>query len=165
MVRGDFDILPLSDRERISASAGIIRKSFKTVASDLGLTRQNSPTHPSFITNVQLFGLYKRGLMFFGGFLSAKQIGFVAVERVDPLLYYMEKLAVLPPERHHGYGRNLVEFVIEYVRTRGGKKLSIGVIDGQAVLKEWYKNIGFKAVSTRKFAHLPFTVCYMEFDL
>jgi len=165
MVRGDFDILPVFGKERISVSAGIVRKSFNTVALDLGLTRQNCPTHPSFITNVQLFELYERGLMFFGGFLSAQQIGFVAVEKADPSLYYMEKLAVIPAERHHRYGRKLVEFVIEYVRAHGGKKISIGTIDEQTVLKEWYKNIGFKEVSTRKFAHLPFTVCYMEIDL
>lgn len=165
MVRGDFDILPISDKERISASAGIVRKSFKTVALDLRLTRQNCPTHPSFITNVLLFALYEKGLMFFGGFLNAKQIGFVAVERADPLLYYLEKIAVLPADRHHGYGRKLVEFVIKYDRAYGGKKISIGTVDEQTVLKDWYKNIGFKEVSTRKFAHLPFTVCYMEINL
>lgn len=165
MVRGVFDILPISDKEIISASAGIVRKSFKTVALDFGLTRQNCPTHPSFITNVQLFALYKKGLVFIGGFLNAEQVGFVAVEKADPLLYYMEKLAVIPTERHHRYGCKLVEFVIEYVQAHDGKKISIGVIDEQTVLKEWYKNIGFKEASNRKFAHLPFTVCYMEIDL
>jgi ribosomal protein S18 acetylase RimI-like enzyme len=153
MVRGDFDILPVSDKERISASAGIVRKSFKTVALDLRLTRQNCPTHPSFITNVQLFALYEKGLMFFGGFLNAEQIGFVAVEKADPLLYYMEKLAVLPAKRHHSYGRKLVEFVCEYVRAHGGKKISIGTVDEQTVLKKWYKNIGFKEVSTKLYGN------------
>ncbi len=165
MDRSNFDILPLSSREAIPVSAGIIRKSFKTVALDLGLTRQNCPTHPSFTTNRQLVALFGKGLLFFGGFLDACQIGFVAVEKADASLYYMEKLAVLPTERHHGCGRKLVEFAIEHVRASGGKKISIGVIDEQTVLKEWYKNIGFKEVSTRKFAHLPFTVCYMEIDL
>ncbi len=139
MVRSDFGILPLSNKEAISDSAGIIRKSFKTVAFDLGLTRQNCPTHPSFITGRQLFALYEKGLMFFGGFIDVTQIGFVAVEKADISLYYMEKLAVIPEARHHRYGRKLVEFVIEYVQTHGGKKISIGTIHEQTNLKEWYK--------------------------
>lgn len=165
MVSGNFDILQIFNKEAIATSAQVVRKSFKTVATDMGLTRKNCPTHPSFITDNQLIALHEKGLTFFGGFLDKQQIGFVAVEKADKSLYYMEKLAVLPLERHRGYGRNLVEFVNEYVRAQGGNKISIGVIDEQIILKVWYKKIGFKEVSTKKFEHLPFTVCYMEMDI
>jgi ribosomal protein S18 acetylase RimI-like enzyme len=162
---GNFSILPVSGLNSIAISAEIVRKSFKTVAVELGLTRKNCPTHPSFITNRQLKALRERGLLFFGGYLDNTQVGFVAVEKADPKLYYMEKLAVLPANRHHGFGRNLVEFVFGYVNSQDGEKISIGVIDEQTVLKDWYNKLGFKEVSTRRFPHLPFTVCYMETEL
>ena len=32
------------------------------------------------------------------------------------------------------------------------------------VLKDWYGKLGFVEISTMKFPHLPFTVCFMEGD-
>ena len=63
------------------------------------------------------------------------------------------------------YGQELVEFTIDQVSKHGGKKISIGTIDEQTILKNWYKKLGFKEISTRKFEHLPFTVCYMEIEV
>lgn len=74
----------------------------------------------------------------------------------------MEKLAVLPEYRHKNYGAELVRFVFDYIRNRGGQKLSIGIIDEHTVLKYWYKELGFKEIGTQVFNHLPFTVCFME---
>ena len=48
---------------------------------------------------------------------------------------------------------------------KGAKKLSIGIIYEQKVLKDWYKDIGFRETGIRKFEHLPFTVGFMEIDL
>lgn len=148
----------------LDSSVRVIRDSFRTVAEDLGLTTDNCPTHPSFITIEQLETLKAKGLSLFGLFLETSQIGFVAVERANATLYYMEKLAVLPQYRHSGHGRRLVAFVIDHVRHAGGQKLSIGTIDEQRVLKDWYMMLGFAEASTSAFPHLPFTVCFMERD-
>ncbi|MDO9333828.1 MAG: GNAT family N-acetyltransferase [Dehalococcoidales bacterium] len=109
--------------------------------------------------------LKKKGVNFFRGFLGETQVGFVVLEKADEALYYMEKLAVLPGYRHQGYGRKLVEFAVDYVRSHNGKKISIGTIDEHTILKNWYKKLGFREISTRKFNHLPFTVGYMEIDI
>ena len=42
------------------------------------------------------------------------------------------------------------------------KKLSIGLMDEHTVLKNWYKELGFKGIGAQVFHHLPFTVCFME---
>jgi diamine N-acetyltransferase len=160
-----FQISQIYDSLGIKNSARVIRNSFKTVAREFNLTRANCPTHPSFVTVKKLNELKKKGLIFFGGFSGEVQIGFVALEKADAILYYMEKLAVLPNHRHHGYGRGLVEFAIEHVKKQNAAKISIGTIDEQTVLKEWYKKLGFKEVSTKKFLRLPFTVCYMEIKI
>lgn len=143
----------------------IIRCAFGTVAVELKLTRENCPTHPSFITISQLSELRIKGLKFFGLFAGDRQVGFVAVEKASDTIYYMEKLAVLPEYRHKGYGRELVRFVIDYVRNHGGKKLSIGIIDKQTVLKNWYKEMGFKEIAAKEFEHLPFTVCFLDMEI
>ena len=158
-------IREIEDDDALSNSAKVIRDSFRTVAIEFNLTRENCPTHPSFVTVEQLNGLKEKGLRFFGFFLDDRQVGFVAVEKADDNLYYMEKLAILPEYRHNGYGARLVKFVLDYIRNSSGRKLSIGIIDGHTVLKHWYKGMGFEEISTRDFDHLPFTVCFMEMDL
>lgn len=90
------------------------------------------------------------------------QVGFVAVERVNENLYYMEKLAVFPAYRYKGYGGELVKFVCNHVRHNKGKELSIGIINEHEVLKTWYKVNGFIETAVKKFEHQPFTVYLME---
>lgn len=165
MIPRAFRINEISGNVSISDSACVIRNSFRTVAKEFNLTRANCPTHPSFVTIRQLTELKKKGLNFFGGFLGETQVGFVALEKADEALYYMEKLAVIPDDRHQGYGQKLVEFAVDYVRSHNGKKISIGIIDEHTILKDWYKTLGFIEVSTRKFNHLPFTVSYMEIEV
>jgi diamine N-acetyltransferase len=145
--------------------AGFIRDSFRTVAMQFGLTQQNCPTHPSFITVDQLIDLRKRGLTFFGLFADGIQVGFVAIEKAGGGLFYLEKLAVLPPCRHSGLGRMLMKMSLDYIQKNGGQKVSIGMIDENAILKNWYREIGFKETSIKKFAHLPFVVCFMEMKI
>lgn len=151
--------------ESLDASVEVILKSFRTVAEEMSLTTENALTHPSFITSEQLEELQQKGLEFYGYYLDDDQVGFVALEKADDSVYYLEKLAVLPEYRHNGYGGELVRFVLDTAAARGAKKLSIGIIHEQTVLREWYIDIGFSETGTRKFEHLPFTVGFMEIDL
>lgn len=154
----------IGNDQALMESVRVIRNSFRTVALEFGLTIENCPTHPSFVTIQQLQELKEKGLKLFGLFLGDVQIGFVAIEQANSTLYYMEKLAVLPEYRYYGYGVQLVNFVLDFVRNRGGQKLSIGIINEHKILKDWYKKLGFMEISTTKFLHLPFTVCFMERD-
>jgi diamine N-acetyltransferase len=165
MKASEITINRIASLEGIETSVNVIRDSFKTVAEHFGLTPQNCPAHPSFITLDQLTGLYRRGLIFFGLFLDEKQAGFVAIEKAENGLFYLEKLAVLPGCRHMGFGRLLVTHALEYMRANIGRQVSIGIIDNHTVLKNWYLGLGFKETTTKQFAHLPFTVCFMEMDI
>jgi ribosomal protein S18 acetylase RimI-like enzyme len=93
------------------------------------------------------------------------QVGFVAIEKADDKVYYLDKLAVLPEYRHKGYGGKLVEFVSNFVKKHNGQKVSLGMINESTVLKKWYQKLGFKETGTQSFEHLPFTVCFMEKSL
>jgi diamine N-acetyltransferase len=51
------------------------------------------------------------------------------------------------------------------MRDNMGRQVSIGIIDDHTVLKNWYLGLEFKETNTKQFAHLPFTVCFMEMDI
>ena len=160
--RSDTVIRDLAAPEDLENSVSVIRGSFAEVAAEFGLTRENCPTHPSFMTHDGLIQMKERGLQLIGLFEGSEQVGFVALEIADPDLYYLERLAVSPGHRRHGHGTALVNHVIRRVRDLGGKRLSIGIIAESSSLKEWYKDLGFSEVETREFERLPFDVCFME---
>ncbi|HOJ78589.1 MAG TPA: GNAT family N-acetyltransferase [Bacillota bacterium] len=146
----------------LEESLEVIRNSFLTVAEELNLTKENCPTNPAFVEFSDLKVLRDKGVWFYGLFVDEVQIGFVAVEKANEEVYYLEKLAVLPQYRHRGYGRRLMDFVSEQVKSWNGRKLSIGIINENERLKRWYQQYGFVEQSQKRFPHLPFTVCFME---
>ena len=117
------------------------------------------------MTAEELRGLIDRGIKFFGLFLDGRQIGSVAVESADDGVFFLQKLAVLPEFRIDGYGRELVNFVIDYVKNNGCKKVALGIWDRQTELKDWYCRLGFTINSTREFEHLPLTVWLMDMEI
>jgi len=155
------EIKEIKNRHHLENSVKVIRDSFKTVALEFGLNKKNCPTHPSLITLDKLLELKNKAALF-GLFLDSGQVGFVAMEKADGGVYYLDKLSVLPEYRHRGYGAKLMESMVSYVRKRGGQKISLGMIDESTVLKNWYKRLGFMEAGTKNFEHLPFTVCFMD---
>lgn len=149
----------------LGKSLEIIRSAFRKVAGELGITVENAPMFPAFITLARLEEMRARGAAFWGLFINGAQVGVVALEKRENGEYFMERLAVLPEYWHVGLGRELVNFVIDYVRRLGVKKLHLGMVNEHTVLKEWYKSMGFKETSLKKFEHLPFSVCFMEMDI
>ena len=155
-------IKEINDVDGMRRSVAVIRDSFSTVAAQFGLTEQNAPTHPSNLTFERLQMAKNKGLRLFGLFLADDQVGFVAIDASEAPVYHFERLAVLPDHRCHGHGEYLVQFACDYIKRNGGEKVAIGIIDEHTALKKWYERLGFRETGTRKFAHLPFTVGFME---
>jgi diamine N-acetyltransferase len=155
-------IREIENEKEMENSASVVADSFRTVAVEFNLNKDNCPTHPSMVTVKQLHEMKRKGLKLFGLFEADVQVGFAALEKKKHKVFNLEKLAVLPECRNKGYGGKLVEFAEEYVKNAEGEKLSIGIINEHAVLKKWYEAKGFKETSVMKFEHLPFTVCFME---
>jgi ribosomal protein S18 acetylase RimI-like enzyme len=149
----------------LEANAAIVRQAFGTVAAELGLTETNAPVYPAFTTAARLGELRSRGAVFFGLFVDGVQAGFVVVEKEKDGKYYMKRLAVLPEYRHGGYGKKLVDFVIDFVKGRGSRKLNIAIVNEQTVLKDWYRGMGFRETSVKTFERLPFRVSFLEMDI
>lgn len=162
---GSVQIRPITTDEQLEASLAVIRAAFATVAARLGLTAGNCPTHPSFITIGGLVNMRDANMALFGLYEGDEQAGFVAVENAGGGVWYLEKLAVLPERRRAGRGERLVRHAVEYVRSRGGDRVSIGVIDDELPLKRWYARFGFAETAKKRYPHLPFAVCFMEMRL
>jgi ribosomal protein S18 acetylase RimI-like enzyme len=141
----------------------IIRKSFKTAAAELGLTRKNAPTHPSFITREKIAESVKNGVKYTGFFKDDKLTGCIAIEKSDKQnIFYIERFCIIPKYRGQGYGKALLNNAFLKIKEMGGDKVSVAVIDEHKYIKQYYKNYGFTETGLKKFPHLPFTVCFME---
>ncbi|MHB0999268.1 MAG: GNAT family N-acetyltransferase [Armatimonadota bacterium] len=149
-------------RRELDECAEVIRKSFATVADEFNLTRENCPTHPSFMTVERLKDDLIKGVQIFGLFVDGRLVGTVMLDEVSADTCSMERLAVLPEYRHKGYGRMLIDHICTEVKKRGGQMISIAIIDEHTTLKRWYETYGFHVTHTKRFDHLPFTVCFME---
>lgn len=149
-------------RGNLEECAGVIRNAFITVVDEFHLTRENAPTNPAFLGADALEKMRDKGAVMFGAYEGEHCIGFVAAQEANEGTFYMERLAVLPEYRHEGIGRKLMDTVFDYVRENGGKKVSIGIINENTKLKNWYLQYGFAETAVKHFDHLPFEVCFME---
>lgn len=157
-----IQIKQITTKAQMVESVKILRKSFGAVAKTYHLTKINCPTNPAFITVEKLSDLKKKKAEMFGLYQQNKQIGFMVIEKANTIRFYIEKLAILPQYHHLGYGQHLMNFAFEYIRKRGGHTISIGIIDKNKRLKNWYKDQGFFETIKKSFPHLPFRVCFME---
>jgi N-acetylglutamate synthase-like GNAT family acetyltransferase len=88
--------------------------------------------------------------------------GCVALEQASPEVCYLERLGVLPNRQRKGYGRTLVDHVLEEAKLLGSHQVDIGIIAAHIELKDWYKKIGFVEQKKATFPHLPFKVLFMS---
>ena len=145
--------------------AEVIRDSFATVAQEFNLTKENCPGHTSFITDERLASKKKDGYYPFGYFVDGKLVGFASLTNIGGGTYEMNDVAILPEHRHFGYGKSLLHFCKEKVKELGGSKISIGIMEDNIALKEWYAANGFMHTGTKKIDSLPFTVGFMEWEV
>jgi ribosomal protein S18 acetylase RimI-like enzyme len=137
-----------------------------TVAKELNLTRENAPTNPAFLTMKKLLESIEKNVEFFIACENNKICGCVGIQQgKEEGEYYIERLAVLPAFRHRQYGKKLLDKAIEEIKMRNCKYISIGIINENIRLKKWYLDYGFIEKGTKRFEHLPFTVCFMGIDL
>jgi len=143
----------------------LIRTAFRDVAVRFDLTPENCPTHPSNCTTEWIESALKKGIKYH--ILEKKNVpcGCVALERAQPDVFYLERLSVLPQFRRMGFGKALVNHVINEAKELGAHRVEIGIISDQTELKEWYKKFGFSMKKEARFEHLPFMVTFMSKEL
>ncbi len=149
-------------KDNLPECLNVIHQSFATVAADFGLTEENCPKHTSFIPLSYLETQMKWGWLMYGLFAGEKIVGYMSLSKESDGVFELHNLAILPEHRHNGFGKRMLDFAKETVKSLGGSKIKIGIIEESAVLKNWYIAGGFEHVGTKKFDHLPFTSGYLE---
>ena len=148
--------------DELSTALHIICNSFATVAEEFHLTKENCPGHTAFITFEKLQMKYNSGDRMYLYYLDSVPVGFFSLKQIDSETWGLDHLAVLPEYRHRGIGEELLEFAEKTVREQNGKLLKIGIMEENVKLKRWYLCNGFLSTGTKRFAHLPFSVGFME---
>jgi diamine N-acetyltransferase len=144
----------------------VLHKSFKSISEEYSFTRMTAPKHGSFITLEELKQLIAGGLEMYGCFENDELIGCIGIRPGDSSdSFYIEKLGVLPDKRHRGIGRSLVKCAMNEIKKRGGRTISIGLINKNEKLKNWYHNLGFIEYELKDAANLPFKVCMMSIEI
>jgi ribosomal protein S18 acetylase RimI-like enzyme len=157
----------LRSEEELARCVDLPRAAFGTVAKDFGLTKDTAPTNAAYTTLENLTRHIRNGMTLWGMFCDTALVGCVATKRskADKAVFYIERLAVAPKSRHRGHGGQLLSFAAEQIRGSGGTTASIGLMDNNNRLKEWYKSKGFVQHDCRRVEGLPFKVCYMSKDI
>ncbi len=94
----------------------IIRTAFNAVAVRFGLTEANCPKHPSNCKPDWIKEALEKGVHYFILDTEGLSFGCVALEQASPEVCYLERLAVLPDRQRQGYGRALVDRVLDEAR-------------------------------------------------
>lgn len=160
----NYIIREAKDHE-LDQCAEVIRRGFATVAIEFGLTVENCPTNGAFIKTERLVSDKRRGNKMYVLTVDEGIIGYMQIEKVVNNNYELQKITVLPDSRHEGYGKILLDYAKEKVRELHGSKITIGIMEENEVLKQWYIKNGFIHVGTHKFNHLPFTAGFMEYPI
>ena len=158
-------IKQVENKEQLNICIDIIRNSFATVAEEFSLTENNCPSHTAFMKFDKLEKQFNDGRPMFIFCQDDVPVGYFSLAKCSDEEWELNNLAVLPEYRHLGIGKAMVNYAVKMVKSYGGNKISIGIIEENTTLKNWYLKLGFTYVSTRKFEHLPFTVGCMEMKL
>ena len=152
----------VENKEQLNICLDIIRSSFATVSEEFGLTERNCPSHTAFMTAHKLGKQFDDGRPMFICCQDNVPVGYFSLAKCSDKEWELNNLAVLPAYRHSGMSKAMVDYAVSTVKNYGGNKISIGIIEENITLKNWYLKLGFKHISTRRFEHLPFTVGFME---
>ena len=160
-------IRKINKQDDFIALTKVLNEAFASIAKEFGLTKENSPNNNAFISGEELKSQLTENREFYVYEKDGRPVGFIAIEKAlnPPGTYYIEKLAVIPEYRHLGIGGYLMDYATNRITELRGKRISIGLIDSNTVLKKWYGKQGYTTFETKDFAHLPFSVCLMDKEI
>lgn len=83
------------------------------------------------------------------------QVAFAGFSLIEPNVYKLHKLYVLPSEQGMGTGKKLIEHISDFAIEQDGKILELNVNRGNPAL-EFYKKVGFDIYQTVDIAYHNF---------
>lgn len=86
----------------------VIHQSFRTVADQFGLTKENCPKHTSYIPLSYLETQMNWWWHMYGLYAEKRIIGYMPLSKENDDAYELHNLSVLPEYRHNGFGKLLL---------------------------------------------------------
>ena len=151
----------------IAECVNVIKESFLTVADELGFTVDNAPRFTAFATTEDrlLYQYQNEHRPMFAYYDDNKIIGYYSLSLKDDNECELNNLCVLPQYRHKHIGTKLLVDAYIKAKEKECKKMCIGIVEENTILRKWYEDNGFIHIGTKKFDFFPFTCGYMERDL
>ena len=152
-------------KSEIAECVNVIRKSFQTVANEFGFTPENAPRFTAFAITEEwlLYQLeYEHRPMAAYYDDNGKILGYYSLMFLENNECELNNLCVLPEARHKKIGEALMEDAVACAKDKGCKKIKIGIVEENKVLRRWYEVHGFIHTHTEKYDFFPFTCGYME---
>lgn len=152
------------DKSEIAECVNVIRKSFLTVADEFGFTPENAPRFTAFAITEEWLGYqleYEHRWMA-AYFDDGKILGYYSLQFLENEECELNNLCVLPEFRHKKIGEALIDDAVVCAKNKGCKKMKIGIVEENKVLRCWYEAQGFIHTHTEKYDFFPFTCGYME---
>ena len=153
------------EKKDIPECVQVIRNSFITVANEFGFSADNAPRFTAFAISADRLNYQleiERRVMIAYCLDSGKIIGYYSLLWQDDHQCELNNLCVLPEYRHEGIGAALLHDASDRAQKEGCKKINIGIVEENQVLRKWYEDQGFLHIGTKKFDFFPFTCGYME---
>lgn len=162
-----IDMIKVVDKKDIAECVKVIQESFLTVADEFGFTVENAPRFTAFATtekrlNWHLLGEHRPMYAFYD---KGRIVGYYSLLLQDNNQCELNNLCVIPAYRHKGIGERLLKHAFDVAQELNCKKINIGIVEENQVLRKWYESFGFVHTGTQKFDFFPFTCGYMERDL
>lgn len=151
------------DINDIPECVNVITESFMTVAEEIGFTAENAPGFTAFALNEErLLRHYKNErIRMYVSYDGDKITGYFSIELSENGECELNNLCVLPGSRHKKTGEKLLQAAFALARENGCKKMNIGIVEENKILRRWYEKHGFLHQGIKKFDFFPFTCGYM----
>ena len=156
-----------AEEKNLEECVELIRKSFGTVAEQFGFTKENAPRFTAFATDKQrlVYQMTEEKRPMYVYFAGEKIVGYYSRFMQENQACELSNLCVSPEYRHRGIGEALMKHACEIAGSRGCKKLNLGIVEENVVLRKWYEAQGCVHLGTKKFEHFPFTCGFLEKEL
>lgn len=151
-------------QEDIKECVEVIVRSFMTVADAFGFTIDNAPRFTAFATTEGRLDWHMKGehRSMYVYIEDDVIVGYYSLLQQENEECEVNNVCVLPEYRHKGIGEQLMRHAFKIAEELGCKKVCIGIVEENTVLKEWYASQGFIHTGIQKFDFFPFTCGYME---
>ena len=160
-------IIPIEEKH-LSECLTVIHAAYESVAEQFGITDENTPNRGHASLPIEELEMqFQRGRFMYGYSVQNRIVGFISFTKSSEHgkdCVKINDIVVLPEHQHNGIGTAMLDFAKDQALAFGIKKVTLGMIDDNTVLKEWYIKNGFNQFMAIQYDGAPFLAGYMEWN-